>query len=122
MDCQPTRPRCGITETAWVIEPTFATLKVGDSTWKILSSKHRPVGSLAPDHDAGEVLVCGVSAGTTPSTTLRPLKKSPAQTDPHHGSVQKVWRSLLSGFKRGLRLLQRRLQTDQPLRLSAVRS
>jgi hypothetical protein len=42
-------------------------------------------------------------------------KKAQAQTAPHPGSVNKVWRSLLSWFKRGLRLLQRRLQTDQPL-------
>ncbi|CDI02735.1 hypothetical protein BN873_350001 [Candidatus Competibacter denitrificans Run_A_D11] len=42
-------------------------------------------------------------------------KKTQEQTDPHHWTFKKIGRSMLSWFKRGLRLLQRRLQMHQPL-------
>ena len=42
-------------------------------------------------------------------------KKTQAQTDPDHWTFKKLARSALSWFKRGLRVLLRRLQLQQPL-------
>jgi hypothetical protein len=42
-------------------------------------------------------------------------KKAQEQTDPNHWTFKKLARSALSWFKRGLRLLLRRLQMQQPL-------
>jgi len=42
-------------------------------------------------------------------------KKTREQTDPDHWTFKKLARSALSWFKRGLRVLLRRLQMQQPL-------
>lgn len=51
----------------------------------------------------------------TPAITPPRWKKTQEQTDPDHGSFRKLARSAWSWFKRGLRLLLRRLQTQLPL-------
>lgn len=43
-----------------------------------------------------------------------PLEKNQAQTDLNHWTFKKLARSAVSGFKRSLRTLQRRLQVQQP--------
>src|SRR5512144_1799880 len=73
------------------------------------------VGSPDPDDDAGDVLVRACWPPRRPLQPYAPGKKAQAQPDPNPWRVKKVGRSLLSWFQRGLRLLQRRLQTDQPV-------
>jgi hypothetical protein len=116
MDCQPTQAAVRDSGTRWVIEPTFSDFK---SRGFQLEDTQRP----APDRLDRLILIMtlamywcvrvGRHDALYHPTPLE--KKAQAQTDPNHWSVKKVWRSLLSWFKRGLRLLQRRLQTDQPL-------
>jgi len=50
-----------------------------------------------------------------PAITRPRGKKIQAQTDPDHWTFKKLARSALSWFKRGLRVLLRRLQLQQPL-------
>ena len=116
MDCQPTQAAVRDYGTRWVIEPTF-------SDFKSRGFQLEDTQLQAPDRLARLILIMTlamywcVHVGRHDAIyNPTPLeKKAQAQTDPNHWSVKKVWRSLLSWFKRGLRLLKRRLQTDQPL-------
>ena len=116
MDCQPTQAAVRDYGTRWVIEPTF-------SDFKSRGFQLEDTQLQAPDRLARLILIMTlamywcVQVGRHDAIyNPTPLeKKAQAQTDPNHWSVKKVWRSLLSWFKRGLRLLKRRLQTDQPL-------
>jgi len=116
MDCQPTQAAVRDYGTRWVIEPTF-------SDFKSRGFQLEDTQLQAADRLGRLILIMtlamywcvqvGRHEALYHPTPLE--KKAQAQTDPNHWSVKKVWRSLLSWFKRGLRLLQRRLQTDQPL-------
>ena len=116
MDCQPTQAAVRDYGTRRVIEPTF-------SDFKSRGFQLEDTQLQAADRLGRLILIMtlamywcvqvGRHEALYHHTPLE--KKAHAQTDPNHWSVKKVWRSLLSWFKRGLRLLQRRLQTDQPL-------
>ena len=116
MDCWPTQAAVRDYGTRWVIEPTF-------SDFKSRGFHLEDTRLQAPDRLDRLVLIMTltmywcVHVGRHDALyNPTPLEqKAQAQTDPNHWSVKKVWRSLLSWFKRGLRLLQRQLQTDQPL-------
>jgi hypothetical protein len=116
MDCRPTQVAVRDYGTRWVIEPTFSDFKSRgfqlEDTQLQASDRLDRLILIMTLAMYGCVHVGRHDALYNPT----PLeKKAQAQTNPHHWSVNKVWRSLLSWFKRGLRLLQRRLQTDQPL-------
>lgn len=116
MDCRPTQAAVRDYGARWVIEPTF-------SDFKSRGFQLEDTQLQAPDRLDRLILIMTlamygcVRVGRHDALyNPTPLeKKAQAQTDPNHWSVKKVWRSLLSWFKRGLRLLRRRLQTDQPL-------
>jgi len=116
MDCRPTQVAVRDYGTRWVIEPTF-------SDFKSRGFQLEDTQLQASDRLDRLILIMTlamywcVHVGRHDALyNPTPLeKKAQAQTNPHQWSVNKVWRSLLSWFKRGLRLLQRRLQTDQPL-------
>jgi hypothetical protein len=116
MDCRPTQAAVRDYGARWVIEPTF-------SDFKSRGFQLEDTQLQAPDRLDRLILImtlamywCVRVGHHDALYNPTPLeKKAQAQTDPNHWSVKKVWRSLLSWFKRGLRLLRRRLQTDQPL-------
>jgi hypothetical protein len=116
MECSPTQAAVRDYGTRWVIEPTF-------SDFKSRGFQLEDTQLQAPDRLDRLILIMTlamywcVRVGRHDALyNPTPLEqKAQAQTDPNHWSVKKVWRSLLSWFKRGLRLLRRRLQTDQPL-------
>jgi len=116
MDCRPCKAAVRDYGARWVIEPTF-------SDFKSRGFQLEDTQLQAPDRLDRLILIMtlamywcvrvGRHDALYNPTSLE--KKAQSQTDPHHWSVKKVWRSLLSWFKRGLRLLRRLLQTDQPL-------
>ncbi len=116
MDCQQTQAAVRDYGTRWVIEQTF-------SDFKSRGFQLEDTQLQAPDRLARLILIMTLAMYWCVQVGRHdeiyhptPLeKKAQAQTDSNHWSVKKVWRSLLSWFKRGLRLLKRQLQTDQLL-------
>jgi DDE family transposase len=116
MNCLPTKAAVRDYGSRWGIEPTF-------SDFKSRGFQLEATQLQAPDRLDRLLLIMAlamhwcVRAGPEEArhhpTPLE--KKAQEQTDPHHWTFKKLGRSMLSGFKRGLRLLRRRLQTQQPL-------
>ena len=116
MNCPPTKATVRDYGSRWGIEPTF-------SDFKSRGFQLEATQLQAPDRLDRLLLIMAlamhwcVRAGQEEAhhhpTPLE--KKAQEQTDPHHWTFKKLGRSMLSWFKRGLRLLRRRLQTQQPL-------
>ena len=116
MNCLPTKAAVRDYGSRWGIEPTF-------SDFKSRGFQLEATQLQAPDRLDRLLLIMAlamhwcVRAGQEEArhhpTPLE--KKAQEQTDPHHWTFKKLGRSMLSWFKRGLRLLRRRLQTQQPL-------
>ena len=116
MNCLPTKAAVRDYGSRWGIEPTF-------SDFKSRGFQREATQLQAPDRLDRLLLIMAlamhwcVRAGQEEArhhpTPLE--KKAQEQTDPHHWTFKKLGRSMLSWFKRGLRLLRRRLQTQQPL-------
>jgi hypothetical protein len=116
MDCVPTRVKVLDYASRWGIEPMFSDFK---SRGFGLEQTHLE----CPQRLSRLLLIMAlamhwcVAAGqhdalTNPSTTE---KKAQQQTNPDHWAVRKVYRSMLSWFKRGLPLLLRRAENHLPL-------
>lgn len=116
MNCLPTKAAVRDYGSRWGIEPLFSDFK--SRGFDLETTQLR-----APDRLDRLLLIMAlamhwcVRAGQEDArhhpTPLE--KKTQEQTDPDHWTFKKLARSALSWFKRGLRLLLRRLQMQQPL-------
>ncbi|MGC1951655.1 MAG: hypothetical protein WA970_03560 [Gammaproteobacteria bacterium] len=100
----------------WAIEPAFLDFKsrgfeLEDSQLEHPERLERLILIMAL---AMYWCVCGW-AEMRPYITQQCSKKTQERSDPNHRSFRKLYRSMVSGFKCGLRHLKRCLQTDQPL-------
>ncbi len=116
MDCVPNRTQVLDYASRWGIEPMFSDFK---SRGFGLEDTHLT----CPQRLSRLLLIMALAmhwcvavgqhdALTNPTSTE---KKAQQQTDPQHWAVRKAYRSMLSWFKRGLRLLLRRAQNHRPL-------
>lgn len=116
MDCPPSRTKVLDYSARWGIEPMFSDFKsrgfeLEDSKLKLADRLERMVLIMAL---AMYWCVCvGRSEVLNHPTPLE--KKTREQTSSEHWSFKKLYRSLVSLFKRGLRRLMRCLQNDLPL-------
>jgi len=116
MDCPPSRARVLDYGARWGIEPMFSDFKTRGFG---LEDTHLQ----APERLDCLLLIMALAMSWCVSTgrhdaVHRPTpaeKKARQQTDPNHWSVRKAYRSMLSWFKRGLRLLLRCAQTSLPV-------
>jgi len=116
MDCPPNRAAVLDYGARWAIEPMFSGFK--SRGFRLEDTKIE-----APKRLDGMILIMAVAmywcvqagqddARCNPTATE---KKAREQPDPNHWSVRKAYRSALSWFKRGLRLLLRRAASALPL-------
>lgn len=116
MDCAPNRAAVRDDGSRWGIEPLFSDLK--SRGFHLAATQLR-----ASDRLDRLLLIMAlalhwcvrVGQEETRDHPTPLEKKAQEQTDPDHWTFKKLARSALSWFKRGLRLLLRRLQMQQPL-------
>jgi hypothetical protein len=116
MDTWPTRAAIIDYRERWGTEPMFSDFKSRGFDLQQTQLRH-------PDRLERLVLIMALAmywcvhigrhdAAAHPSSLE---KKTREQTDPDHWTHRKLYRSMLSWFKRGLRLVMRYLQHDLPL-------
>ena len=116
MDCPPNRAAVRDYGSRWAIEPMFSDFK--SRGFRLEDTKLE-----APKRLDCLILIMALAmywcvqsgqedARCNPTATE---KKAREQTDPNHWSVRKAYRSALSWFKRGVRLLLRRAVSALPL-------
>ncbi len=116
MDCLPSRSKVSDYSERWGIEPMFSDFKsrgfeLEDSKLKLADRLERMVLIMAL-----AMYWCVCVGRTELLNHPTPLeKKAQEQTNIDHWRLKKLYRSLVSLFKRGLRRLMRCLQNDLPL-------